>query len=180
MKEIETKVLEVEEKEIEKKIKTLKAKKISKDLLVVDWYGPKGLTHKGDDSYFLRVRSYSKGKIEVTNKWNKKIVGNTVQCNEVDVFVDSHEKMKSLFESIGLENYAHQEKKRVSWKLGDIRFDLDVYPGMPAFLEIEARSEKEVNNVIKKLSLEIQETWNDGERTLIQNKYKLNWSDMRF
>jgi hypothetical protein len=34
--------------------------------------------------------------------------------------------------------------------------------------------------MIKKLGLEGNETWNDGEKTLIENKYGLNWSDMRF
>ncbi len=182
MHEIETKVLEVDAKKIEKTLKSLGAKEIQNTRLVVDWYGPKEITHNGDDPYFLRVRSYSSshGKIEVTCKWNKKISGKTVQCDEVDLLVDSHDKTKSLFESIGLENYAHQEKKRISWKLGKVQFDLDIYPGMPAFLEIEAGSEQEVNNMIKKLNLENHETWNDGERTLIENKYKLKWPDMRF
>jgi len=180
MHEIETKVLEVDKKEIEKKLKILKAKKISEDMLIVDWYGPKGLTHKGDDPYFLRVRSYSTGKIEVTCKWNKKTTSNAVQYDEVNVLVDNHNKTKSLFESIGLENYAHQEKKRVSWKLGNVQFDLDTYPEMPAYLEIEAESEKEIKKMIKKFDLGNYETWNDGERTLIEGKYKLNWSDMRF
>lgn len=180
MQGIETKVLEVDKKEIEKKLNVLKANKISDDMLVVDWYGPKGLTHKGDDPYFLRVRSYSTGKIEITCKWNKKIVGKTVQCDEVDILVDSHDKTKVLFESIGLENYAHQEKKRSSWKLEDVQFDLDTYPGMPPFLEIEAESEKDVNRAIKNLNLKNNLTWNDGEKSLIEKKYKLNWRDMRF
>ncbi len=180
MKEIETKVLEVDPKIIEKKLYGFNAEKISDDILVVDWYGPKGITHNGDDPYFLRVRSYGNEKIEITCKWNKKIIGKTVQCDEVDLLVDSHDKSKALFEAIGLENYAHQEKKRTSWKLGNARFDLDTYPKMLPFLEIEAESEKDIDEVIKKLNLENNETWNDGEKSLIEKKYKLNWSDMRF
>ena len=51
---------------------------------------------------------------------------------------------------------------------------------MPSYLEIEAGSEKEITDMIKKLNLEKNMTWNDGERTLIKGKYKLNWFDMRF
>ena len=180
MKEIETKVLDVDKSDIEKKLNDLKAHKISDNTLVVDWYGPKGLTHNGDDPYFLRVRSYGNKKIEITCKWNKKISGKTVQCDEVDVLVDDHNKTKVFFEAIGLENYAHQEKKRTSWKLGSVQFDLDIYPKMPPFLEIEAPSEKEIDVAIKKLNLQNNETWNDGEKSLIEKKYKLNWRDMRF
>jgi len=135
MKEIETKVLEIDEIKIKKILKSLGAKEIQDIGLVVDWYGPKGLTHNGDDPYFLRVRSYSTGKIEVTCKWNKKIVGKTVQCDEIDLSVDSHKKTESLFEVLGLENYAHQEKKRVSWRLGNVQFDIDTYPEMPLILK---------------------------------------------
>ena len=104
MQEIETKVLGVDKNEIEKKLNRLKADKISDGMLIVDWYGPKGITHNGDDPYFLRVRSYGNKKIEVTCKWNKKIVGKTVQCEEVDLLVDNHNKARALFEAIGLEN----------------------------------------------------------------------------
>ena len=180
MHEIETKILEIDVNSLIEKLKKIGAEKIQEVMLIVDWYGPKGLTHDGDDSWYLRVRSYGNGKIEVTCKWNKKIIGNTVQGNEVNVLVDSHEKTGTLFESIGLENYAHQEKKRISWKLDNVQFDLDTYPSMPAYLEIEAGSEKEINDMIKKLNLEHYETWNDGERTLIKEKYKLDWFNMSF
>ena len=180
MQEIETKILGVDKNEIEEKLNRLKADKISDGMLIVDWYGPKGITHNGDDPYFLRVRSYGNKKIEVTCKWNKKIVGKTIQCEEVDLLVDNHNKARALFEAIGLENYAHQEKKRTSWKLGNVQFDLDIYPKMFPFLEIEAESEKDIDEAIKNLDLENHETWNDGEKSLIEKKYKLNWSDMHF
>ena len=180
MQEIETKILEVDTKEVEKKLLSLGAKKIQDIGFVVDWYGPKGLTHKGDDPYFLRVRSYSDGKVEVTCKWKPEIMVTARRVKEVNVMIDDHDRMKLLFESIGLENYAHQEKKRISWKLQNVQFDLDTYPKMPTYLEIEAKSEKEINNMIKKMNLEKHESWNDGERTLITKKYKLNWFNMYF
>jgi adenylate cyclase class 2 len=116
----------------------------------------------------------------VTCKWNKQLIGNVTKGNEINVLVDDHMKMGALFEVIGLENYAHQEKKRISWKLNENQFDLDTYPGMQSYLEIEGTSEENINDMIKKLGLEGNETWNDGEKTLIEGKYKLNWSNMRF
>ena len=88
--------------------------------------------------------------------------------------------MKMLFEAIGLVCYAHQEKKRISWRLENVQFDLDTYPKMPAYLEIEASSEKEIAEMIKKLNLSDKFTWNEGEKTLIEGKYKIYWCDMRF
>ena len=85
-----------------------------------------------------------------------------------------------MFDELDLEKYGHQEKERVSWKLQNVQFDLDIYPNMLPFLEIEAGSEEEINEIIQKLDLKNNQTWNDGERTLIKEKYNLDWFNMRF
>lgn len=179
MHEIETKVLEVNPEEIALKIEKLGAKKIEDTLLKVDWFSaPENPIDK--QPWYLRVRSYSDGKVETTWKAEPKLIGNFRKGQEINVMTDSHENTKELFEAIGLVCYAHQEKKRTSWELGSTRFDLDIYPGMPAFLEIEVEEEKDIDEMIKNLGLEQNETWNDGERKLIEGKYQLNWSEMRF
>ena len=88
--------------------------------------------------------------------------------------------MSDLFQEIGLEKYAHQEKVRTSFALKDWSFDIDQYPKMPAFIEIEGTSEESVKEAIKLLHLEKNKTWAKGERILIQNIYNLDWYDMRF
>ncbi len=181
MQEIETKVLEVNVEDIKSKLTELGARKISEERLVVDWSGPKGLTHDGDDPWFLRVRSYpNSGKNEVTWKAKSTMVGVARKHKEINFTVSDSKAITDLFEELDLENYAHQEKDRTSWKLGTTQFDLDTYPGMPSFLEIEAESENDINEMIKKLNLEKNQTWNDGERTLIKGKYNLDWFNMRF
>jgi adenylate cyclase class 2 len=179
MYEIETKVLEVDVEEISEKIEDLGAKKIHEVILKVDWFSLPGVA-KDKQPWYLRVRSYSDGKVEVTWKDEPKLIGNLRKGAEINVLIDNHEKMKMLFESIGLICYAHQEKKRVSWVLDNVQFDLDTYPNMPSFLEIEVENEKDIDEMIEKLDLKEHDTWNDGERTLIERKYNLNWSDMRF
>lgn len=179
MQEIETKVLEINIEEIVQKLLDLGAEKIQEVLLKVDWFSLPGID-KDNQPWFLRVRSYSTGKIEVTWKGDLEVLGVSRKVKEINISVDDHDKMRMLFEAIGLVCYAHQEKKRVSFTLDTAQFDIDTYPGMPTYLEIEAGSEEEITNIIKKLELSEKETWNDGERTLIEGKYKLNWSEMRF
>lgn len=179
MHEIETKVLEVDGKILREKLKVLGAEQIQEVGLVVDWFSFADVS-KDDNPWFLRIRSYSTGKVEVTWKAKSYLIGVARKHKEINVIVDSHEKMQDMFIELGLVSYAHQEKNRVSWKLGGVQFDFDTYPGMPSYLEIEAGSVDEINKMISALALEDHETWNDGERTLIENKYKLNWSEMRF
>src|SRR5258706_7627289 len=113
MHEIETKVLEVGIQEIKAKLKVLGAREIKNDTLTVDWLGPKSLSHDGDERWYLRVRSYSTGKVEITWKDEPKLIDNFRHGSEINLIVEDHNKAKMLFESIGLENYAHQEKKRI-------------------------------------------------------------------
>ena len=181
MQEIEIKILEVDKEDLKKKFDALGAKEIQNTRLTVDWYGPKGLTHDGDDPWFLRVRTYSHtDKHEVTWKGKSEFINNSRKTKEINFTVSSPEEIGNLLEELNLEKYAHQEKDRISYKFGNIQFDLDTYPKMPPYLEIEATSEKEISEIMEKLELNNHKTWNDGERSLIKGKYNLNWFEMYF
>src|SRR3989338_3691563 len=176
MQEIETKVLEVNVEEVKKKLKILGAEETQNTRLTVDWYCPKGACESGHP-WYLRVRKTSDGKSEISWKSLEKFVGNTRQSEEINVDVSDFEKAKALLKAIGLENYAHQEKDRISFSLKDWNFDLDQYPGMPAYLEIEGISEKHVGEAIKLLNLENHRSIGEGERVLIDEEYKLDWNN---
>ena len=180
MHEIETKILGVDVEEIKSKLLSLRAKEIQNTRLIVDWYGPKGLTHDGDDPWYLRVRSYSDGKIEVTWKGKSDILGISRKHKEINFTISDSTQVSSLFEKLSLEKYAHQEKDRISWVLNDCQFDLDQYPEMPAYLEIEGNSEKDIQEAIKLLSLSEYQSSSEGERVLIKEKYNLDWFNMYF
>ena len=179
MYEIETKILEVDADFITEKLNRLGAEKIQDVMLKVDWFSLPDLV-KENHPWYLRVRSYSSGKTEITWKGKPEITGTVRKVEEINILVDDHEKTKMLFKALGLVCYAHQEKKRMSWRLNNAQFDMDTYPKMPTYLEIEAENEKEIIDMIKKLGLEKFQTWNNGEKKLIIEKYKLDWFDMRF
>src|SRR4051812_44860542 len=170
--EIETKVLDIDPKEIKKKLISLDAKKIQETRLVVDWYRIKGVK-EGEDPWFLRIRSNSEGKHEVTWKAKSDILGTARKHKEINFTITEPEKISDLFEELGLERYAHQEKDRVSFKYKGWQFDLDQYPGMPAYLEIEGNSEEHVKEAITLLGIGGNKTWAKGERILIQETYGL-------
>ena len=177
--EIETKVLDIDAKKIKEILVSLEANKIQETRLVVDWYRLKGIK-EGEDNWFLRIRSNSEGKHEVTWKAKSDILGTVRKHKEINFDIAEPEKLGDLFEELGLEKYAHQEKDRVSFSYKDWQFDIDQYPNMPAFLEIEGQSEQHIREAIKILDIEKNPTWAKGERILIQDTYKLDWYDMRF
>ncbi|MFA6602162.1 MAG: CYTH domain-containing protein [Candidatus Paceibacterota bacterium] len=177
--EIETKVLDIDTEEIKKKLLSLGAKKKQETRLIVDWFRIKGVK-EGEDPWFLRIRSNSEGQHEVTWKAKSNIIGVARKHKEINFNIEKPEELADLFQELGLEKYAHQEKDRISFSLKAWSFDLDQYPGMPAYLEIEGTSEESVKEAIKLLGLQKNPTWAKGERILIQDTYGLDWYNMKF
>jgi len=177
--EIETKVLDIDKEKVIEKLISLGAQKIQETRLVVDWYRFEGIK-EGEDPWFLRIRSNSEGKYEVTWKAKSEILGVSRKHKEINFFTQEPEKLSDLFEEIGLEKYAHQEKDRISFSFKNYNFDIDSYPGMPSYLEIEGDSEESIKEAITLLNLEGNRTWGKGERILIQEIYNLDWYKMHF
>jgi len=177
--EVETKVLDIDPREVRNKLEKLGAEKILETRLAVDWYWTKG-TKEGQEPWFLRIRSGSDGAHEVTWKAKSDILGTARKHQEINLKLENPEKLAQIFLEIGLERYAHQEKDRVSYKYKEWHFDIDQYPEMPAYLEIEGRDENHVLEAIKLLGLAGNKTWAEGERTLIQKVYGLDWYQMKF
>lgn len=176
--ECETKILEVNSNNVEELLKKLGAKKVLQTRLFVDWFEEKGA--KQNAKWFLRIRTDTLGNAEITWKAKSKITGKTRRHKEINIKITHPKIMELLFLSIGLKKYAHQEKDRISWNYKNWHFDLDTYPNMPAYLEIEGKSEKHIQRAIKLLKLGNHEQSAEGERILIERKYKLNWNKMKF
>ncbi|MEK9180763.1 MAG: CYTH domain-containing protein [Patescibacteria group bacterium] len=179
MHEVETKVLNVDLEQVSKPLNAEGAKKIADAKYSIDWYRPVG-QKEGEEAWYLRIRSSSASRPEVTWKGKADTLGVSRKVEEINFFIDDAEKLASLFEKLGLEKYAHQEKFRTSWALQGWRFDLDQYPKMPAYLEIEGIDENHIQEAIRMLGLQNHKTNSSGERILIQTEYRLDWYDMRF
>lgn len=177
--EIETKVLDIHAYDVKACLAELGALKVRETRLSVDWFRPKGVRH-GEDPWYLRIRSNSEGKHEVTWKGKPEILGVARKHKEINFATEHPSELTDLFEEIGLEKYAHQEKDRTSYRLKSWLIEIDSYPGMPAFLEIEGTSEEHIREAITLLRLDTNRTWADGERTLIEKVYGLDWNTMKF
>jgi adenylate cyclase class 2 len=177
--EVETKVLDVDTQKISEKLDGLGAEKILDTKYSVDWFRTKH-SKEGDDNWYLRIRTTSDGKSELTWKGRSTILGAARMHKEINILLDDPEKAGDLLFEIGLEKYAHQEKHRISWTLEEWRFDLDTYPNMPPYLEIEGKDEEHIQKAIALLDLQKNKKNAGGERLLIQDEYGLDWYNMAF
>lgn len=178
--EKEIKVLDVNIKQILNEARKLGISKFTNKKFIVDWFWTPG-TKFNKEPWYLRIRT-NKLNNSSSITWKSKSSKTPLTRNHEEIIVrtDSYENTYTLLERIGLKHYAHQEKNRISWIYNGCTFDLDTYPNMPSYLEIECKNEKKITKMLSLFKLGDHETSNEGERILIEQKYKLDWCDMRF
>lgn len=125
------------------------------------------------------IRIREKGdEVEVTYKRHAKL--KTLGSTEIEFQVDSAQRAAEIFEAIGLQVYRKQEKRRHTFKLGKITFDIDTWPKIPAYIEIEGESQA----VIKKAALSVGFDWSkavfENARTLAEKYYKIPMGTLRY
>lgn len=179
--EFETQVLEIDPDEIVKKLRELGAEEKAEvfqkrwifDIACLNAEQP-GLGE------WIRVRQAG-DKVDVTYK-NKKDLSMT-GTDEVELAVDDFDKAVEIFGKLNcFTGKYYQENKRKQFVLGDLEFDLDYWPNIPPFLEIEGKSEEAVKEGLKLLGLEDEENGHYGLIN-IYKKYGINlheYKEMRF
>jgi len=148
--EIEAKWLDVDKYKIRNKLKQAGAKQVHPERLMTrrNFDYPDGRLEK--ISGWVRVRDEA-NKITLSYKqMNDRSIHGT---KEVDVVVNDADAVCEFLKSIGLEQKSFQETKRESWMLDDIEIEIDTWPWIPSFVEIEASSEDKVFQVAKQLGL---------------------------
>ena len=58
-----------------------------------------------------------------------------------------------MLEELGLAYRNYQEKRRITYLIDGIEVDIDFWPMIPPYMEIEAESKEEIDGIIEKLGL---------------------------
>jgi predicted adenylyl cyclase CyaB len=90
-------------------------------------------------------------------------------CEETEITVSDLEKMRLIFEELGLKKVDSMEKTRKSYSLGKSHFEIEKYinkhNNVPAFIEIEAPNIKLIYEYAKLLGFSEKEClpWTAGD-----------------
>lgn len=80
------------------------------------------------------------------------------QMLETEIEVESMQKAKELLQSLGYSHKSYQEKIRKTYKLEKYEIDIDTWPGIPTYMEIEGEDEEDLNYILNKLGYKIEDT----------------------
>lgn len=181
--EIEAKWLNVDKDEVRAKLEAIGAELVQSERLMVrsvyDFTDKSLEAKKG----WVRVRNEGDKTTLTYKQLNDRTVHGT---KEVNVTVDSYDATCALLEALGMQRRAYQETRRESWKLGDVEIEIDTWPWIPTFVEIEASSEDELKSTAKKLELDYEQALHGSVETAYQVVYDVTelevdyWPEIKF
>lgn len=165
--EYEAKFLDINKDKARAKLKEIGAKLVQPEFLQkrVVFELPKGHEIKGG---WLRVRN-EEDKITMSLKV---VDGEKIENQkEICLKVDNFEEAVSFLLSIGCTKKSYQETKREKWMLDDIEIDIDEWPFLEPFIEIEGNSEEKVKAFCEKMGLDYSKTMFCAVDTIYKLKY---------
>jgi adenylate cyclase class 2 len=145
--ECEIRVLNISVKDTISKLKGLGAKKLwakTYNRIIFDFPDKQLEKQHG----WIRLRTDGKEhSITFKQLVNKSIDG----TKEIEIEVNKFEETRELLKALGLQELYFQENKRTRFVYKDVEFDIDEWPLIPAYLEIEADSKQNVLEGLKHL-----------------------------
>ena len=164
-KEIETRFLEINKEEFIKKLISLEAVDKGEEKL------EETIFHAADGSWlgkrkFVRLRK-TKDKIKLTYKEN---IEQTVDsAKEVEFEVSDLDKCSQFFEKIGLKAMRQLEKYRHTLLLGEVTLDVDTWPKIPTYVEIEGPTVESLKDFCDKFGLDWEKRFDGDAREVFRH-----------
>lgn len=179
MEEIEVKFLDINITDIEQKLVSIGAQRIGETLSKITNFDYPDYRLK-EKKAWVRLRSeFGKTTIAYKQRLGAGFEDGSVSdkgMKEIEIEVSDFNIANSFLKSIGLIEKFSQERKRIRWEKDSIEFDIDTWPLVPSYIEIEGDS---IEN-IKKVSEELGFNWQEhfiGSFGQVCRKYGLNDHD---
>ncbi|MDR3125655.1 MAG: CYTH domain-containing protein [Candidatus Nomurabacteria bacterium] len=181
--EIEGKWLDVDHEELRAKLKALGAKRTrpKTQMTRAVFYD----VEREMPKIGARVRVRDEGD-RVTMSYKRTSDASLVGTKEVELVVDNYNKAIDFLKQIGMVQKSVEETRRESWELDGAEIELDEWPWLPAFVEIEAADEAKLRAVAKKLGLDMAAAMHGSVDFVYEKYYDVardevnNWPEIKF
>ena len=144
--EYEVRILEIDHNEMIKKLESLGATFKFEELQQRYVYDLK----PKQDNKWIRLRTDGKKTTLTIKDLQAKTIDGT---KELEIVVDDFVKTNQVLEELGFKNRGFQQNKRTQYILDGVEIDLDRWPLIPEYMEIEGPSVKAVEETLTKLGI---------------------------
>ncbi len=174
--EIECRFLEIDKGALIKKLKKLKAKDKGEGMLEEKVLYKTGIEWKPTNG-FVRIRKSGKN---ITMTYKEHRLHTVDGTFEVELNIDDYAKADLLLEKMGWGNGRAQQKKRHTFELDGVTIDIDTWPKIPPYVELEGSSEAKLKKVAKKLELDWKKVEFHNARWVIEEVYKIPLGKLKY
>ncbi len=176
LREIEIKILEIDFRKLQQKLRKLGAKKVEECHIherIFD-YPNRSISKRHE---LFRIRKYG-SRTEITYKKNRAKNSKYIEHDEYETTAQDFETTCTILKLAGFEIIRDREKKRTLYKLGKVKFEIDKYPTIPVYLEIEG-TKKTIQEALKKIGYSMKDATNMTSSQVLK-KYGKNPNFQRF
>lgn len=145
--EIEERILEIDKEKVIKKLEELGATKAG------EWFYKRytyDFTPKRENQW-LRLRTNG---VETTLTYKNVETRELDGTKEFEIEVSDFEETNKMLEVLGYEYKNYQENKRIRYYLNDVEVDIDTWPMIPTYMELEGPSVEKVKEVEELLEVD--------------------------
>ena len=168
--EIEAKFLKINKGDLIKKLRGLSARDLGEDFLRERiFYDAEG-KWQIEGKTFVRIRETKNGaRLTYKNLESPSATG----TEEIEFGIENADKAKDFILALGLKLHRFQEKRRRTFKLDDVIVDIDSWPGVPPYVELEGPSEAAIQNAAKALGFDWPEAVFANSRMVLEKYYNI-------
>lgn len=165
--EIEERILEIDKYKIIKKLEELNATKIGEwhqRRFVYD-FNPKR------ENEWIRLRDTGKNVTLTYKNVQKNSIDGT---KELEIEVSSFDETNEMLNILGYTPRAYQENKRIRYILNDIEIDIDSWPMIPTYMELEGKSIEEIKKIEELLEIDKEKITNLNCQSIYTDIYNID------
>ncbi len=146
--EIEATFINVDKETLRKQLSNLGGELLQRETLM------ERTVFATDEHSFARVRN--EGSC-ITMSYKRQDENTLSGMKEVCLKVDDYAEAVKFLKALGLRVKSEQESWREEWLLDGVNIDIDTWPWIPTYVELEGPSEESVKNAAKKLGFDMNE-----------------------
>lgn len=160
MREVELKILNVNVPAMRRKLKKLGLKRVMKPTLLREiHFTSKTFNGRGSSASLFRLRKEGDESFLTVKTKRRKDRRFDVR-QETEISVSDFEKTEKILKSVGFEVLREREKFREEYRAKGIKVEIDNYPKIKPYAEIEGSDKKAVLKLLLMLGYSLRDTTN--------------------
>ena len=175
-REIEVRFLGVDKGALVRRLREAGATETPEYLLEETIFYDPALKWRDVEKRFVRIRKQGE-TIAMTYKHRQS--ADILGTEEIEFAVSDMGQAKLFVERLGLVAYREQAKKRYSWTLDSVTVDIDEWPTVPPYVELEGQSEEHLKSTAAKLGLDWKSHITDDALIVLEKYYKIPFGSLR-